>query len=404
MATTNFLDQETTIEASWLNDIDDIVYSLSLTTSGNGASRIGVQDSAGNFASTTVEAVLAEIIADYALTTNGNGASKIGIEDSATQITATTVEGALAEIVDTMQAHVVTMAATTNGNGASLVGIEDSATQITATTVEGALAEIVDTMQAHVVTMAATTNGNGASLIGIEDAATQITATTVEGALTEIVDTQQAHVVTMAATTNGNGSSLVGVEDASSYWTGTDAEAVLDEIGQHIVSAQKFIPISLHSLREATSFDVGNIAANGGILASDTTPVLDAINAATDGCQRILWASSDSQAVIFQTPLPPDLDVASNIVIHHRIVSGGTTDAVGFDVLSFFNEGDSFVADTSGTNQTTTYAEVTTTVAAADVPAGAQTLSVSLTPVSHTTDTMAMSAVWIEYTGLLRTA
>lgn len=209
---------------------------------------------------------------------------------------------------------------------------------------------------------------------------------------------------TLASTANGDGASLIGVEDTSSRWTGTDVESVLDEIGQHIISAQKFIPIPIHTLREAVSFDVGAIAANGGILASDTTPILEAINAATDGCQRILWAASNNDQVIFQTPLPPDLDVSSDLVIHKRIVSGGTTDAVGFTVASFFNEGDTSIADTSGTNQTTTYAEVTTTIAAADIPSGAQTLTVGLTPVAHTTDTLAMSAIWIEYTGILRTS
>lgn len=390
MATTNFIDQETTVTAAWLNDTDDIVYSLTLTTNGNGASRIGVEDSAGNFASTTVEATLAEIISDLAAVTSGNGASKVGVEDSASNFDSTTVETVLAEII-------ADYALTTSGNGASKIGVFDTAGNFAGADVEAVLAEII-------ADYAATTASNGASKIGIQDAATQITATNVETALAEIVDTQQAHVVTMAATSNGNGVSLVGIEDASSYWTGTDGEAVLDEIGQHIVSAQKFIPIPLHSLRETTNFDVSNIAANGGLLASDTTPVMDAINAATDGCQRLLWASSNNDQVVFQIPLPPDLDVASDIVIHHRIVSGGTTDAVGFTVASFFNEGDTSISDTSGTNQTTTYAEVTTTIAAADVPSGAQTLTVGLTPVGHTTDTMAMSAVWIEYTGLLRTS
>jgi len=208
----------------------------------------------------------------------------------------------------------------------------------------------------------------------------------------------------LADTSTGQGASLVGIEDASSYWVGTDGESVLDEIGQHITSAQKFIPIGLHSLRETSSFDVGNAAAHGGVLASDTTPVLDAINAATDGCQRLLWASSNNDQVVFQTPLPPDLNTGADIVIHTRIVSGGTTNAVGFTVASFFNEADTSVADTSETNQTTTWAEKTTTIAAADIPSGAQTLTVGLTPVAHTTDTLAMSAVWLEYTGSLLTS
>jgi hypothetical protein len=79
----------------------------------SGASLIGVEDSAANFAGAEVEAVLAEIIADYALTTSGNGASKIGIEDSATQITATNVETALAEIFSTFQRGVATLSSGT---------------------------------------------------------------------------------------------------------------------------------------------------------------------------------------------------------------------------------------------------------------------------------------------------
>jgi len=164
------------------------------------------------------------------------------------------------------------------------------------------------------------------------------------------------------------------------------------------VRATGFVPIPLNTWREATAFDVGASAANGGVLASDTTPVLDAINGGTDGCQRIIWASSDVTQIVNSIPLPPDLDTASDIVVHTRIVSGGTTDAVGFEVDTFFNEGDTEVADTSETNQTTTYSEATTTILAADIPTGAQTITIGLTPVAHTTDTMAMTASWLEYT------
>ena len=43
--------------------------------------------------------------------------------------------------------------------------------------------------------------------------------------------------------------------------------------------------------------------------------------------------------------------------------------------------------------------EKTITIDAADVPAGAQTLTVELTPGAHTSDTIVMSALWIEFTG-----
>jgi len=185
----------------------------------------------------------------------------------------------------------------------------------------------------------------------------------------------------------------------------TFASVLLDlQTLQADVRRTGFVPIPLTAFREATAFDVANIAANGGVLASDTTPILEAINAATDGCQRVLWAASNNDQVICSIPLPPDLDTTADLELHFRIVSGGTTDAVGFTVASFFNEGDTSVADTSGTNQTTTYAEVLATIANADIPSGAQVITFGLTPVAHTTDTLAMTGAWIEYTASTSTA
>ena len=229
----------------------------------------------------------------------------------------------------------------------------------------------------------------------------------IAGLLQEILnkfDNAHADSHTHDGSTAEMGSQLnsdnITYDDDNSLTAQTIVNNTLDEILQHIQSAQAFIAIGLHSLRETTNLDVGAITANGGVLASDTTPILEAINAATDGCQRINWVAGNNDQVTFQIPLPPDLDVTASIVIHFRIVSGGTTDAVGFTLASFFNEGDTSIADTSGTNQTATYAEVTATIAAADVPAGAQTLTVGLTPVAHTTDTLALTALWIEYTRL----
>lgn len=163
------------------------------------------------------------------------------------------------------------------------------------------------------------------------------------------------------------------------------------------------IELPLDNFKESSSFDVNNATAgaadgSGGILASDTTPVRDAINAATDGCQRIIWTNTDVQEITTQAVLPMDFDPTKNLVFHARVVSGGTTNAVGFTVDSFYNESDSIVTDTSTTNQTATYAEITATISKGDIPAGAQTISIRLTPVSHGTDTMAMSACWLEYT------
>lgn len=194
------------------------------------------------------------------------------------------------------------------------------------------------------------------------------------------------------------------ITDSGSFTTATTVEAALAEIYQDARSVQSFIPVPLTTLRETTTFNVGNAAANGGVLASDTTPVLSAINGATDGCQILSWAAANNDQVVFQVPLPPDLDDTADIVVHFRTKSAGTTNAVGFTVDSFFNEADDKITDTSETNQTTSWAEKIATIAAADVPAGAQTLTIGLTPAAHTTDIMYCSAVWIEYKRTIRSA
>jgi len=200
---------------------------------------------------------------------------------------------------------------------------------------------------------------------------------------------------------------VMGLGGANRAWTGAVyGQTASDgaELRTHLLSSQSFLPIGLHSLRKTTAMNVANAAGNGGVLANDTTPSLTAINGATDGCQHVLWGAGNIEQVAFQTPLPPDLDTSADINLHFRIASSDVNDAVGFTTRSFFNEGDTAVAGTSGTNQTATYAEVTATIAAADVPSGAQSLSVVLTPAAHTTDTMSLTALWIEYTKQLLTS
>lgn len=196
----------------------------------------------------------------------------------------------------------------------------------------------------------------------------------------------------------------VSYADAGGQTTAATMEAVGAEVYTDILSAQKCIPLPLANFKETTNFDVANIAANGGVLASDTSPILEAINAATDGCQRFNWAASNGDQVTVQAIIPPDINVAADIVFHCRIASEGTTDAVGFTVDWFINEGDTKVVDTTTTNQTATYAEKTATLGNADIPAGSQTITIGLTPVAHTTDKMYMTAAWLEYTGILLTS
>lgn len=159
-----------------------------------------------------------------------------------------------------------------------------------------------------------------------------------------------------------------------------------------------FIPVSLASVRELSSGAFINASGNGGLLASDTTPILNTTNGDTDGAWRLAWAASNVDAIGFQVPLPPDLDDASNVEIHFRAAMAATNDTPVISADSYFNEGDTKVEDDSAAVTGATYAEYTITIAAADVPSGAQTLSVELTPGAHGTDILYMTALWVEYT------
>jgi len=196
----------------------------------------------------------------------------------------------------------------------------------------------------------------------------------------------------------------ISVADAGSLVTATQVEAALQEAFQHIQSAQAFIPIPLTSVRELTTGAIPNAAGIGGVLASDTTPILNSINGDTDGCLRLQWAAADVDAIGFQVPLPPDLNTGANVVIHFRAAMAGTTNTVVISADSYFNEGDTKVEDDSAAVTGTTYAEYIITIAAADVPTGAQTLSVELTPAAHATDALNITAIWIEYKRLTLTA
>ncbi len=174
----------------------------------------------------------------------------------------------------------------------------------------------------------------------------------------------------------------------------SDIKGLIDELNDN---RTYFHAVPLATLRETTNMDVGNIAANGGLLASDSTPILEAVNGATDGCQRVAWAATNVDQVMFQVPLPPDFDVSSDLEIHIRGLMGGATDTTTSLVsAAYFNEGDTAVADTGSTDFTAAASEVIITIANADIPTGAQTLSIGLTPEAHGTDALYVTAVWLE--------
>jgi hypothetical protein len=160
-----------------------------------------------------------------------------------------------------------------------------------------------------------------------------------------------------------------------------------------------FIPLNITTLREAVTNAIPNTAANGGLLASDTTPVLERVNGATDKALRVKWAASNSDEVQFgPVMMPPDLDEATDLTIHLLAAMGGATDTPTIDVQVFDGLGDTEMGGATAAITGTTIAEYSVTIANANV-AGAPLgfLNIALVPGAHTTDTLLLYGAWIEY-------
>lgn len=207
----------------------------------------------------------------------------------------------------------------------------------------------------------------------------------------------------LEAISSGSTDTISVLKVPAGAWTGT---VNTGDLAAGAVTAAKlsttlitgFVPVPLTSLREVVSNNITNAAGNGGLLASDTTPIFEFTNGDTDSALRLRWAASNSDPIVFQVPLPPDLDEAAVVEVHLRAAMGGATDTPVISADSYFNEGDTKVEDDSAAISGTTVAEYTISIAAADVPAGAQTFTCELTPGAHTTDTLLIYAVWVEYT------
>lgn len=165
--------------------------------------------------------------------------------------------------------------------------------------------------------------------------------------------------------------------------------------------ATGFIDIPLASLREIFTNDIGNAATaaatgSGGILAKDTTPILERINGATDKALRVKWAAGNVDAVTFQFSYPPDLDDAQPVVVNILAKSGGATDTPTITVAYFEGVGDTNAGSATAA-LSATLAKVTASITAANVGPYPTAATVELVPGTHGTDTVEITGIWIEY-------
>jgi hypothetical protein len=160
-----------------------------------------------------------------------------------------------------------------------------------------------------------------------------------------------------------------------------------------------YIPLPLLSWREIATNDIQAATAHGGLLAKDTTPILERVNGATDKQMRLNWAASNSDEIAFGgIAYPPDLDDAAAVEVHILAAMESTTDTPVLAVSFFENTGDSNAGGNTAAVTGTAIAEYTVSIAHGNVGAAPKVCSIGIVPAAHTTDKVFVYAVWLEYT------
>ena len=164
------------------------------------------------------------------------------------------------------------------------------------------------------------------------------------------------------------------------------------------------VPLSLNDWREvSTAGAVSNIAANGGLLASDTTPILGA--EATSEAMSITWAAANADIIQAAIALPDDVDGRDDILLDLWVLTdntgGGGIEAASFSVLTSWDNGAQVTDAATDSVPATTSHKVTTRIAAADIPDRPSFVNIQLVPGTHANDPTKLVAARLLYTPLL---
>lgn len=185
----------------------------------------------------------------------------------------------------------------------------------------------------------------------------------------------------------------VGVADS------TTTLVMAPEIEEPLVG---FIDIPLASFREIAANVIPVTASDAGVLSSNTTPIFNRINGATDKGLCIQWAAGNSDEITAGFTYPHDLDDANAITINILAASAGATNSPTMQIDYFEGRGDTNAGGATAAITGTTITRYTRTIAAADVGAAPTFASISLTPAAHATDALNLYAVYVTYVKKLR--
>jgi hypothetical protein len=243
---------------------------------------------------------------------------------------------------------------------------------------------------------AADTFSIGATLYGADDGKVSDTSSgsaiaVAKAACTTAGDIIEVVQFAVLSTTAGT------VSFTNAFTATATLQALGAEILQHIFSIQNPLPIPL------TSWMIGDGTNTVSFGGPATDPILDMTNGDTDSALRWVWAATSVVPIINEIPLPPRLDVTADLVLYLYTAKDADANTVTIASDVYFNVGDTKVEDVTGTIAAAA-GETTITIAAADVPAGAKTATVELTPSAHAGDALYLYATWFEWKGGILTS
>ncbi len=218
----------------------------------------------------------------------------------------------------------------------------------------------------------------------------------------------------LASVDNGEGASLIGFEDAATDSTETTVEGALAAVFAHLRSVEGIIPLPLGGLVHASDGTDGTVLALHAS-GSNAFPGTWALAEATG----IRWNNLATPFGFVTTfVMPPDVDIASDMVLHLLASKTGTeAAATTFGVTAFNNRPTAQAlydadADFGGASSAMpnpgidkAVEEVTLALAAANLAAFPNCVTLTIRPTAGTltTDDVILHAAWIEYKKKLQT-
>jgi hypothetical protein len=165
------------------------------------------------------------------------------------------------------------------------------------------------------------------------------------------------------------------------------------------VAFQSHVQISLNDFREvASGGTVSNIVANGGLLASDTTPILGAESTKS---MMINWAAGNSDIIQAQIALPPNFDGRADASLDLWILTdnagGGGIDAGTFSVVTSWDNNTAVTDTATDSVPATTFHKITAIIAASDIPDTASVVNIQLTLNAHANDPIHLLGARLNY-------